>query len=1198
MEQDYMGIASSGMKMFVSPNVKHYGATITNLVPGQDYFIRVAATNERATGPFAYLGGFHHVISAASLDVPTHMSWATVTPMSFDTLRVDFGSPLNEKPEGVNGSPVTKYQVDVASAALNPEIISLTTYADSHVSGFMELSVGYSGNYDMLVAIGNEPATFKIVPGSRWVDTMGDDLQLVLLPGENIKIEGELVTVEAVSSDGFYLNEYHVKGTGGDTVFGYRMDNYIGAATISAGDSTLIEISGRNLEPLVRPGDEIEIINDIGQQYLIVTSVYGSSLDFSPSYTGNTVTTPMHSRKNVVLPANASSAQMKASLESLQDIGTVAISREGPNSSEGFSWYITFTSNTGMVSLKTNTETVSYISVSGVGQVCDGDYITSWFVNGRPRYELFGKSCLIVYDNDDSSWKLFSSTGLLLSSIVSSKVIAPTSGWSNGVVVAQSDNTPVTLLNGDGATAEISLLQSSEEPPFDSIVFSAQIEAGEHEIQEVELSSLEKNLGGSFELALGTASTKVTINFDDSVLDLTTKLQSLPGVGRVHVELITPSTSFGSIWSVTFLTNSGDIPLLRHFGTSNLQGTSVGLEIREVVKGSIGDHHVVVDDLEPGQSYAVRVRAANGHGYGPYTTLARTLSSPPGEPSISIGRVTKSTAEFKFTTPPSNGSEISSYRFEWTTSSSFDSLARAQLRVSCIDGSDILGSFILIYGSDVASRSEKTIPIDIIGSTTDEIELALDSLTLINEVDVSSTLESNSEFEWIITFLYDVGNTGLLSVDSTSLRCQSEGEAVDSSVTMMPSGEFPADYGCQLLSNDDLCGSIYLAESSPIQYLVLSSSSGAISNGSYQLMLDDESSLCIPFDATEEQLKTAIEDFSHVNLVDVTRTSAPSELGFPYSYKISFIGSYAYGEWPGLKVNPSQFGAGDCDDFVGGSSHEATILPVRDESMCSNGSARTVAIVADAQSTLGGSFTVEFGAEYSTPVTFDTTAAEMEAILQDLTGIPSIRVSKHNYQDFAVGMAWAITFPRQTNDDNIFRIVDTHVTGRNARVDVYPVLKLSVGTNSVGDFRITLDGEPTAPIPLNATNEELLRELHRHNGIGKVNMLGPEVTEDGANNVSAIIDHSVVVKAHLADLDTIQVVPEHNWRGTSARLFFQPPSGMLPQTFTLKGLDKTKKYIVRASARNAEGFGKPSNHVYVKPQSTTPSAPISVVLQN
>ncbi|KAL7514942.1 hypothetical protein ACHAXN_013076 [Cyclotella atomus] len=1326
MDQDYFGITPSGTKVYDATNAMHFGATIPNLIPGQPYFVRVAAANEVATGQFAYFANSLGPASYTPMGVPNAISWASLASIDSDKLRVDFGAPENVRPEGINGAPVLSYQVDVAiDAVFRPEIISLTTQAEDQVSGFMELSAGFQGEYDMLIAVGNQPANFMIVPGSRWVDTMGIDLRSVLHAGETILIECELVVVGAVDDNGFEIKEYHIKGTGDQPVFGYRMNSYIGAATLSSGDATLIESSGQNLEAFVKPGDSIQVMDDTGAKiHLTVTAVSGTTVDFSPRYAGGTVTTPIHARRKVIVSSNASCAEMKTALESLPDIGSVDVTREGPNQSEGYTWYITFISNVGATSIVTSTESVSYIAITGMGQGCDGYFIADSVVNGRPRYNLLGKSCHIAYDSDASEWRMYSSTNSLLSSVAEVEASAPSSGWSNGAVITLSDNTSVTLLTGQGSTAQVSLMQPSVDPSFENIVLTTEIDAGEKEVQEIVISSTENDLGGSFELALGTGAAKVTVYFDDSAGDLTSKLQSLPDIGRVQIESENLSSSYGHVWTITFLSNSGDVPMLRHFGTSSLQGTGVTLEIQEVVKGSVGDRHIIVDNLDAGIAHSVRIRALNDYGYGPYTTLSQTMgsgvhplamtvASPPGEPIISTGRVTKSRAELLFTTPPFNGNAISSYKFEWSTGTSFDSLAHAQLRIACSDLSDILGSFTLIYGSDVTSRAQVTVPLGI-GSSVDEIKQALDALTLLGEVEVTSTIDSSSELEWAITFVHDVGSTGLLSVDSSGIRCRSEAEVVESDVRMFPSGDLPIGYGSQeLFTNDYLCGSVYLASSSSHQKLFLTATS-AVSRGSYQLMLDDESTACISFDATADQVKAVIEGLSHVESVEIT--SLPAALGFPYSYEISFIGTYAYGDWPALRINPSHFGAGACDAFVGGSGHKAVILPVRDESLCANGRPRTVAIVADALTTLGGSFAVQFGTQYSPPVSFDTSGNEMAVILQELTGVSDIRVSKHNYQDFAVGMAWSITFPRQTNDDNIFRVVDTRVTGKNARVAIYPVLKLSsfsAGSDTSGDFRIILDNEPTAPLSHHATNKKLLRELHRHNGLGKVNMLGPEVSEsvsslafdalvddsfiagglkavavvgdltttvapgdkitvgscadlviesveheeydalqsagylfeslylsspqtekailqgytvlpiqssgspssftsdcDQVDAVTASIsigsvlltstgvDHSVIVKSHLANLDTIRVVPESNWRGTGARLSYQPPSGLLPNTFTLDGMDKSKTYIIRASARNSRGYGNPSNILQVQPRATVPSAPLSVSLES
>ena len=324
------------------------------------------------------------------------------------------------------------------------------------------------------------------------METAGVDLTPVLHTGELVLIGEELVTVRSVHNDGFAIKEYHVKGTGDTPVFGYRMDNYIGSTTLNAGDTTLNEANGQNLEPLIRPGEVIEVMNDTGGKvHLTVNAVSGNAVSFSPSHTGSSAITPIFTRKKVIVPANASSAQMKSALESLPDIGSVEVTRYGPNQFAGYTWFITFTSNTGTVNLSTGTVSVSYITVSGAGQACDGHFISDSFINGRPRYTLLDSSCRVEFDDVDSEWKLYSDSDLVLSSVSALDVIVPTSGWSNGVGVALSDNTPVTLLAGQGVTADTSMLQTAIDPSFENIIFSAEIDAGESEVQEIVLSSAE-----------------------------------------------------------------------------------------------------------------------------------------------------------------------------------------------------------------------------------------------------------------------------------------------------------------------------------------------------------------------------------------------------------------------------------------------------------------------------------------------------------------------------------------------------------------------------------------------------------------------------------------------------------------------------------------------------------------------------------
>ncbi|KAL7444023.1 hypothetical protein ACHAXM_009254 [Skeletonema potamos] len=1204
MDSDYTGTKDSGMKIYSGFDAKEYAFAITGLNPGVPYFVRVAATNEKSTGPFSFVGYPFTPVSFAPFDVPSAISWASLSAVSSDGIRLDYGRPLSE-----NGSPASKYHVEIATATgdtsveFRPQILSITTEADTAVSGFMELSIGYEDNHDLLVSTGDdEPSLFFVEAGSRWVDTLGDDLTSTLHPKETIVIANERVEVAAVHVDRIELKETHIRGTNGNYVSGYRKENYIGSAIITSGSNTLVETNGKNLETLLRPGDVIQVYNDVGnKEYLTVTSITGSTVAFTPSFDVETVSvsTPIHSKTRVIVPANASSAVMKAAIETLSDVGSVDVERQGPNSSDGFTWLVTFSSHMGADScflpswcLSASVEASDYIKVDGLTEEINGNYVRSSTVNGRPRYELLGKSSFIQYDSSNKEWSLYSTDTFVASSAASSQVSVPLGGWTNGAMLTQSKSS-TNVLFGTNAITQVAIIQSGVEPSYTNIVYSAHLEITQHEVQEIELLSDKDDLSGTFELSLGSSSNTVIFSFDESVDDFTTKLQSSSLIGRVNVDKIPSPKAYGSIWTITFLSNLGDVPRLQHNGILNLRGTNVSLTITEKVKGRLGPQHVVAKNLDEGRMYTARVSAGNDAGFGPYTSVARIASSPPESPSLSLGIVTKSSAEIMYTEPNPNGGNIQSYKFEWT-STSFLPLTKATARIACSDGSDILGSFKFIYGVENEIRSEKTVPIDI-GSTSDDISLALSAMKSINDVEVSVVTNSSSELEWKLTFPYDNGQRGLVSIDTESLRCQSEDQTMlESETTIESDAQLPPDYGSSIILSGHMCGGVSLEEFSSVQYLTLSVESGPASSGSFQLMLDNISTRCIPFDASETQLKAAIQDLDYVGDIDVIATG--SALGGVTEYTIVFKGDYPFGggDWPALSVNLSQFGKGDCDPFVGGVNHKATILPVRDETTCVIGSLDTVAVVASSLTPIVGSFSISCGDKSSEKVSVDSSASEMKSVLSALLGSTEVVVTKHVLTNPKLhGATWAVSYPRNSDDNCGISIDDTFVTGKNANVNTYPILIFKTSNDSSGDFRIVIDGESTSPISHQATHEEVLHEMHKLDSIGFVEMLGSAEVEGES---SLTDDYSMIVKAHTADLGSVNIIPERNWRGTAPRVFYKPPSGMPPRTFFLKGLNKQKAYVVRAFARNSDGYGPPSNLVKIVPASTTPSAPTSVSL--
>ena len=161
---------------------------------------------------------------------------------------------------------------------------------------------------------------------------------------------------------------------------------------------------------------------------------------------------------------------------------------------------------------------------------------------------------------------------------------------------------------------------------------------------------------------------------------------------------------------------------------------------------------------------------------------------------------------------------------------------------------------------------------------------------------------------------------------------------------------------------------------------------------------------------------------------------------------------------------------------------------------------------------------MSYGHETLVGVSVGASASEMKAMLARLIH-PDVRVTRHDHDDMGEGVAWAVTYPRRSPNMDL-NIVDTFATGKNAQVNVHPILSIktfSLENDSSGDFRIVIDGESTAPLSYRASQAKILLEMHRLSGIGKVNMLGP-VTPGGdvlsSVQLNGLVDDSFTLDGH------------------------------------------------------------------------------------
>jgi len=110
---------------------------------------------------------------------------------------------------------------------------------------------------------------------------------------------------------------------------------------------------------------------------------------------------------------------------------------------------------------------------------------------------------------------------------------------------------------------------------------------------------------------------------------------------------------------------------------------------------------------------------------------------------------------------------------------------------------------------------------------------------------------------------------GTVSLDVENVLSESKLGTIQTNVTTITEGTEPDNYGFDhVYADKSTCGSILHGPSS-LQLLTLSGISNGlnITEGSFKLSLDTEYTPCIPFNASSEEIETALQSLSDVDSV-------------------------------------------------------------------------------------------------------------------------------------------------------------------------------------------------------------------------------------------------------------------------------------------------------------------------------------------
>eukprot|EP00644_Phytophthora_capsici_P006876 jgi/Phyca11/55231/gw1.8.186.1 len=245
-----------------------------------------------------------------------------------------------------------------------------------------------------------------------------------------------------------------------------------------------------------------------------------------------------------------------------------------------------------------------------------------------------------------------------------------------------------------------------------AVVATQEVGGAIAEVQTISTKASADDISGSFTVSFQSVG-GVVINFDDTPTDVRTKLQSLSTIGKLNV-VQTANADFGTVWTITFLSNLGDLPLLSVDDKTLLKGTGVNVVVQEAVKGVDVALETVIEGLDPGQDYYVRAFARNENGYGTSTSdlqqrgrgalpLLTTVATSPDPPGINgMWPLSGSQMELRLSTPVDHGDPVSKYVFEYAVGDTFGTVATKKLFIYSSIENDITGTFRLQYGDDIS----------------------------------------------------------------------------------------------------------------------------------------------------------------------------------------------------------------------------------------------------------------------------------------------------------------------------------------------------------------------------------------------------------------------------------------------------------------------------------------------------------------
>jgi hypothetical protein len=528
-----------------------------------------------------------------------------------------------------------------------------------------------------------------------------------------------------------------------------------------------------------------------------------------------------------------------------------------------------------------------------------------------------------------------------------------------------------------------------------------------YEQQSIVTSADSAISSGTFDVAMEGFST--TVQWNESAAALKTKLETLPTIHTVNVEVEAKTDAAGTatgenIWTIGFthmtherVQGAGNVQLMVASNYSSLNGANAKVEVVETIQGT-NPLLYNITGLTAGVKYYARVSAYNAVGFGPLTNVVDNYprSQPDAPNAVSITVIDHTHLKANWEAPTHDGgSPITDYLVEYFS-------APPTREVQTVTVSSLSGNVEVqeIETTATADNIDGFFKVTFEGATTEDIphdasaavlKAKLERLSTIGQISVSARDYSKFPlpgYVWI-------------AQGSNTLNFASATDWNTVPARLRNSQQVPEIW----IAGQKFC---YKRDHE------LTFSNGA---GTAKLVSCADGS-----SATNWTLASILED----NAVTAY------QWGNGYAWQVTFLGGHV-GDQPLLVPGP-------------GTSWSGTEVAINCRAL------------SHGLQAIAGNFRLQYNARNTVPLPYNASAAAVKAGLEALSSVGTVDVTRF---DNGNGFSWRIEFTSELGDLPMIVANDDQLTGPSAKADVSETIPGVLPADYVAHTITDLSTHPT-----------------------------------------------------------------------------------------------------------------------------------------